>query len=159
MAGGGTGYSTGALVLALDADTTGQQQWRQLARQVALWGERVSVLESVAYGGRKMSAPRERRECWRSEPGLQRSPWEVRGSPCLSTSESPGLSGAPAFKRRTVRCAPRYLPSASPSASPVSGHAVRMARAARWEPPQQPSQAARGAAPLSLVLDRRLKMG
>jgi hypothetical protein len=97
IAGGGTGYSTRAqLVLAPDADITGQQ-WRQLARQAALWGKRVSVLESVAYGGQKMSAPRGRRECWRSEPGLQLSPWEVRGSPCLSTSERPGLSGAPSW--------------------------------------------------------------
>jgi hypothetical protein len=99
-AGSGTGYSTCALVLALDADIMGQQQWRQLARQATLWGKRVSVLESVAYGGgKKMSAPRGRRECWRSEPDLQRSPWEVRGSPCLSTSESPGLSGSPSWSR------------------------------------------------------------
>jgi hypothetical protein len=52
-AGSGTGYSTCALVLALDADIMGQQQWRQLARQATLWGKRVSVLESVAYGGQK----------------------------------------------------------------------------------------------------------
>src|SRR4029453_14392178 len=32
------------LVFALDADTAGQQQWRQLARQAALRGERVAVL-------------------------------------------------------------------------------------------------------------------
>jgi hypothetical protein len=84
-----------ALVLALGADTTGQQQ--SPARQAALEGNRVSVLASVAYGDSKMSAPHGRRECWRLEPGLQRSPWEVRGSPCLSTSESPGLSGSPSW--------------------------------------------------------------
>jgi hypothetical protein len=41
------------LVFALDADAAGQQQWRQLARQAALRGKRVSVLEPVAYGGQK----------------------------------------------------------------------------------------------------------
>ena len=42
----------------------------QLARQAALEGNRVSVLESVAYGDSKMSALHGRRECWWSEPGL-----------------------------------------------------------------------------------------
>src|SRR5207244_11996181 len=42
-----------ALVLALDADTAGQQQWRQLARQAALRGKRVAVLPAAAYGGCK----------------------------------------------------------------------------------------------------------
>src|SRR5712692_10598457 len=42
-----------ALVFALDADTAGQQQWRQLARQAALRGKRVAVLEPAAYGGHK----------------------------------------------------------------------------------------------------------
>ena len=32
------------LVFALDADTAGQQQWQQLARQAALRGKRVAVL-------------------------------------------------------------------------------------------------------------------
>jgi hypothetical protein len=41
------------LVFALDADAAGQQQWRQLARQGALRGKRVAVLEPVAYGGQK----------------------------------------------------------------------------------------------------------
>jgi hypothetical protein len=41
------------LVFALDADTAGQQQWRQLARQAALRGKRVAVLPPEAYGGRK----------------------------------------------------------------------------------------------------------
>ena len=41
------------LVLALDADTAGQQQWRQLARQATLRGKQVSVLEPAAYGGHK----------------------------------------------------------------------------------------------------------
>jgi hypothetical protein len=42
-----------ALVFALDADTAGQQQWRQLARQAALRGKAVAVLEPRAYGGYK----------------------------------------------------------------------------------------------------------
>jgi len=42
-----------ALVFALDADTAGQQQWRQLARQAALRGKRVAVLPPEAYGGHK----------------------------------------------------------------------------------------------------------
>jgi hypothetical protein len=41
------------LVFALDADTAGQQQWRQLARQAALRGKRVAVLPAGAYGGCK----------------------------------------------------------------------------------------------------------
>src|SRR5947208_638363 len=41
------------LVFALDADTAGQQQWRQLARQAALRGKQVAVLEPAAYGGHK----------------------------------------------------------------------------------------------------------
>src|SRR2546429_130491 len=41
------------LVFALDADTTGQQQWRQLARQAALRGKRVAGLPAAAYGGYK----------------------------------------------------------------------------------------------------------
>src|SRR5207244_4098320 len=42
-----------ALVFALDADPTGQQQWRQLARQAALRGKQVAVLEPAASGGQK----------------------------------------------------------------------------------------------------------
>jgi len=42
-----------ALVFALDADAAGQQQWRTLARQAALRGKQVAVLEPAAYGGRK----------------------------------------------------------------------------------------------------------
>jgi hypothetical protein len=42
-----------ALVFALDADTAGQQQWRQLARQAALRGKRVAVLPPESYGGQK----------------------------------------------------------------------------------------------------------
>jgi len=42
-----------ALVFALDADTAGQQQWRQLARQAALRGKRVAVLPAAASGGHK----------------------------------------------------------------------------------------------------------
>jgi DNA primase len=41
------------LVFALDTDATGQQQWRQLARQAALREKRVAVLEPAAYGGHK----------------------------------------------------------------------------------------------------------
>ncbi len=41
------------LVFALDADSAGQQQWRQLARQAALRGKRVAGLPAVAYGGCK----------------------------------------------------------------------------------------------------------
>jgi DNA primase len=41
------------LVLALDADAAGQQQWRALARQAALRGKRVAVLPAAAYGGHK----------------------------------------------------------------------------------------------------------
>ena len=41
------------LVFALDADAAGQQQWRQLARQAALRGKHVAVLEPAAYGGQK----------------------------------------------------------------------------------------------------------
>jgi hypothetical protein len=41
------------LVFALDADTAGQQQWRQLARQAALRGKQVAVLPAAAYGGHK----------------------------------------------------------------------------------------------------------
>jgi hypothetical protein len=40
------------LVFALDADAAGQQ-WRILARQAALRGKQVAVLEPAAYGGRK----------------------------------------------------------------------------------------------------------
>ena len=41
------------LVFALDADTAGQQPWRQLARQAALRGKRVAGLPAAAYGGYK----------------------------------------------------------------------------------------------------------
>jgi DNA primase len=41
------------LVFALDADTAGQQQWHQLARQAVLRGKRVAVLPAAAYGGCK----------------------------------------------------------------------------------------------------------
>lgn len=42
-----------ALVFALDADAAGQQAWRALARQAALRGKQVKVLEPTAYGGYK----------------------------------------------------------------------------------------------------------
>jgi hypothetical protein len=41
------------LVFVLDADAAGQQQWHQLARQAALRGKRVAVLEPTGYGGHK----------------------------------------------------------------------------------------------------------
>jgi DNA primase len=42
-----------ALVFALDADTAGQQQWHQLARQAALRGKQVAAVPPQAYGGCK----------------------------------------------------------------------------------------------------------
>jgi hypothetical protein len=42
-----------ALVFALDADAAGEQAWRALARQAALRGKRVEVLEPTAYGEHK----------------------------------------------------------------------------------------------------------
>jgi len=42
-----------ALVFALDADAAGQQQWRARAREAALRGKQVAVLEPAAYGGYK----------------------------------------------------------------------------------------------------------
>jgi len=41
------------LVFALDADAAGQQQWRALAREAALRGKQITVLEPTAYGGCK----------------------------------------------------------------------------------------------------------
>jgi len=41
------------LVFALDADAAGEQPWQALARQAALRGKRVAVLEPEAYGGQK----------------------------------------------------------------------------------------------------------
>jgi DNA primase len=41
------------LVLALDADAAGQQQWRQLAREAALRGKGASIREPAACGGHK----------------------------------------------------------------------------------------------------------
>ncbi len=53
-AGAGRGRATCArLVVALDADAAGQQAGRTLARQAALRGKRVSVLDARAYGGAK----------------------------------------------------------------------------------------------------------
>jgi DNA primase len=42
------------LVFALDADATGQQQWRQLARQAALRGTQVAGLPAAASGGMRV---------------------------------------------------------------------------------------------------------
>ena len=52
-AGAVLGMGRAELVFALDADTAGQQQWQALARQAALRGKQVAVLESEAYGGQK----------------------------------------------------------------------------------------------------------
>jgi len=41
------------LVFAMDADPTGQKEWRELARQARLRGKVVAFLPPEAYGGRK----------------------------------------------------------------------------------------------------------
>jgi DNA primase len=41
------------LIFALDADSTGQVRWRELARQARLRGKRVAFLPPEAYGGHK----------------------------------------------------------------------------------------------------------
>lgn len=41
------------LALALDADLTGQKEWRNLARQACLRGKQVAVIGAEAYGGKK----------------------------------------------------------------------------------------------------------
>jgi hypothetical protein len=51
------------LVFALDADAAGQQQGRQLARQAALRGKQVAVLEPEAYGGYKDVNERGQQAC------------------------------------------------------------------------------------------------
>jgi hypothetical protein len=82
------------LVFALDADATGQQQWRALAREAALRGKRVAVLEPAAYGGHKdvneawmagvlligggptaLDAP-----AWLERPKALRDAWEERAA-------------------------------------------------------------------------------
>ena len=70
------------LVFALDADAAGQQQWRALARQAALRGKRVAVLEPAAYGGYKdvndaWIAGVLRLDAW---PAALREIWEERTS-------------------------------------------------------------------------------
>jgi hypothetical protein len=42
-----------ALVCARDAETAGQQQWHQLARQAAVREKQMVVLPAAAYGGYK----------------------------------------------------------------------------------------------------------
>jgi DNA primase len=88
------------LVFALDADAAGQQQWRQLARQAALRGKRVAVLEPTAYGGYKDVS-----EAWAAgvlavgagpaaAPGAEalavpphlREPWAERAAMCCAAS-------------------------------------------------------------------------
>lgn len=45
--------SARSLIFALDSDETGQQSWRELARQARLRGKRVAFLPLEAYGGCK----------------------------------------------------------------------------------------------------------
>ncbi len=52
-AGAGPGAGGRELVFALDADAAGPPPWRALARQAALRGKCVAVLEPAAYGGHK----------------------------------------------------------------------------------------------------------
>jgi hypothetical protein len=69
------------LVFALDADATGQQQWRQLARQAALRGKQVVVLPAGAYGGHKdVSAAWEAGVLTLGE-GVPEAPMACEGSP------------------------------------------------------------------------------
>jgi hypothetical protein len=72
------------LVCALDADAAGQQQWRALARQAALRGKRVAVLEPAAYGDLK-----DANEAWAA--GILR----LGAWPAAVGTSSPGL-GVPA---------------------------------------------------------------
>jgi hypothetical protein len=66
------------LVFAFDADDAGQEQWRTLARQAALRGKQVEVLEPGAYGGQK-----DANEAW------------VAGTLTVGTgSPSPGVGAA-----------------------------------------------------------------
>jgi DNA primase len=65
------------LVFALDADAAGQQQWRILARQAALRGKHVAVLEPAAYGGRK-----DVNEAWVART--------LAVNPCLTPAEETG---------------------------------------------------------------------
>ena len=77
-----------------NADAAGQQQWRQLARQAALRGKQVAVLEPAAYGGHKdVSA------AWTAGvlvvgagPAAAAAGGEVL--PYLSICESPGMHGS-----------------------------------------------------------------
>jgi DNA primase len=63
------------LVFALDADPTGQQGWRELARQARLRAKRVEFLPPEAYGGRKHV-----NEAWVSTAGSPYGPKEA-GTP------------------------------------------------------------------------------
>jgi hypothetical protein len=70
------------LVFALDTDAAGQQQWRQLARQAALRGKQVAVLEPAAYGGYKDVS-----EAWAAGVlGVGAGP--AAGSPALAVPET-----------------------------------------------------------------------
>ena len=72
------------LVVALDADAAGQQQWRHLARQAALRGKRVAVLPAAAYGGHK-----DVNEAWVAGT-LVVNPWFA---PAAVTGTRPGAPG------------------------------------------------------------------
>jgi hypothetical protein len=73
-----------ALVFALDADSAGQQQRRQLARQATLRGKQVAVLEPAAYGGHKDVS-----EAWVA--GVLR----IDVGPAAAATESEGLAILP----------------------------------------------------------------
>jgi hypothetical protein len=97
------------LVFALDADAAGQQQWRILARQAALRGKQVAVLEPAAYGGRK-----DVNEAWVART-LAVNTWLTpaeetgeRGLLSLRTSTRPGQSASPSCSRMVTSC-PRTL--------------------------------------------------
>jgi len=70
------------LVFALDADAAGQQQWRQLAREAALRGKQVAVLEPAAYGGYK-----DVNEAW-MERVLSVGAGPAAGHPALAVPET-----------------------------------------------------------------------
>jgi hypothetical protein len=76
------------LVFALDADATGQQQWRQLARQAALRGKRVAV-----------AACSRLRRAQRCQRGVGR--WDPRGRHVVHTSRGDRSAACCPCGRRT----------------------------------------------------------
>ena len=89
------------LVFALDADTAGQQQWRQLARQAAL-GSRPADGGQQAGGGNG----------WR------------RGT-CRACTPPRGLGGASGNHDRRGRCATRRRGASGMGGTPVPGRDAR----------------------------------